>query len=61
MTKPRKEAADPPRWTVYQFRGKRLVWMGAVEAHDEEEAREKALKQLDIRPADQFRISVRRE
>jgi hypothetical protein len=32
--------------------------MGSVEARDEAEAREKALKQLDIRPADQFRISI---
>lgn len=61
MKAPHKEAAEPHRWSVYQFRGKKLVWMGAVEARDEAEAREKALKQLDIRPADQFRISVRRE
>ena len=61
MKKHRKEAVEPHRWTVYQFRGKKLVWMGAVEARDEAEAREKALKQLDIRPADQYRISVKRE
>jgi hypothetical protein len=39
----------------------KLTWMGSVEARDEAEAREKALKQLDIRPADQFRISIKRE
>ena len=30
---------------------------GSVEARDEAEAREKALKQLDIKPADQFRLA----
>src|SRR5262245_55446156 len=39
----------------------KLSWIGSVEARDAGEAREKALKQLDIRPADQFRVTVRRE
>jgi hypothetical protein len=60
MKKPRKPSDEPARWSVFILRSK-LIWMGSVEARDEAEAREKALKQLAIRPADQFRISVRRE
>jgi hypothetical protein len=39
----------------------KLSWIGSVEARDADEAREKALKQLDVRPADQFKVAVRRE
>ena len=66
MKKPRKPSSEPDRWTVYMasskpiWRGK-LTYLGSVEARDEAEAREKAIKQLDIRPADQFRITVRRD
>jgi hypothetical protein len=60
MKKPRQQSGEPAQWSVFILRAK-LTWMGSVEARDEAEARQKALKQLDIRPADQFRISVRRE
>jgi hypothetical protein len=61
MKTPRKEAGEPAQWTVYKVRRYKLVWLGSLEALNEEQAREKAYKQLDIRPADRFRISVRRE
>ena len=57
---PRKQSGEPAQWIVHIMRTK-LAYLGRVEARDEAEAREKALKQLDIRPVDQFRISVRRE
>jgi hypothetical protein len=39
----------------------KLTWPGFVEAHDEREALDKAMRELNIREADRFRISVRRE
>jgi hypothetical protein len=39
----------------------KLVWLGTVEARDGAKAKEKAFKQLNIGPADQFRIIVRRD
>ena len=38
----------------------KLTWLGSVEARDEAEAIEKAIKQLEIREADRWRLSVRR-
>jgi hypothetical protein len=60
MKKPCTNSGKPASWSVFILRAK-LTWMGSVEARDEAEAQEKALKQLDIRPADQFRISIKRE
>ena len=39
----------------------KLTWLGFVEARHEAEAIEKAIKQLGVRPADRWRLSVRRE
>jgi hypothetical protein len=58
--KPRKTSAEPKTWVVHMMKAK-LTYLGAVEARDEQEARAEAIKQLKIRPADRWRISVRRE
>jgi hypothetical protein len=47
MKNPRKQPGEPAQWSVYIMRSK-LSWIGSVEARDAEEAKEKALKQLDI-------------
>jgi hypothetical protein len=60
MKKPRKQSAEPVGWKVYIMRAK-LSWLGFVEARDEREALDKAMRDLNIRAADRFRISVRRE
>ena len=60
MKKPRKQSAQPAQWTVHIMRAK-LTCLGSVEARDKAEAMDKAMRQLDIREADRFRISVRRE
>lgn len=60
MRKPRKQSAEPVQWSVFIMRAK-LTWMGSVEARDKAEAIEKAMRDLKIRLADQFRIGVRRE
>jgi hypothetical protein len=60
MKKPRKQSAEPLGWKVYMMRAK-LTWLGFVEAHDEKEALDRAMRDLNIREADRFRISVRRE
>jgi hypothetical protein len=62
MKRPRREAGEPAQWTVYKVRGSyKLVWLGSVEARNEEEARAKAYSQLDIRPKDRFLIRVSRD
>jgi hypothetical protein len=60
MKKPRKQSGEPVGWKVYIMRAK-LSWLGFVEARDEREALDKAMRDLNIREADRFRISVRRE
>ena len=52
------EQARPP-WTAHIMRAK-LTWLGLVEARDEAEALAKAVEQLNVCPADRWRISVRR-
>jgi hypothetical protein len=55
MKKPRKPSSEPAQWSVLIMRAK-LTWLGSVEARDEAEAMDKAMRQLDIRgrsPADQ--------
>ena len=60
MKKPRKPAGEPAQWTVYMMRSKR-TYLGSVEAPDEAEAMDKAMRDLNIREADRIRITVRRE
>jgi hypothetical protein len=60
MKRPRKELPEPAQWTVYMMRSK-LTYLGSVDARDEAEAMDKAIKQLEIRQADRWRISVQRE
>jgi hypothetical protein len=60
MKKPRNPSSDPVQWSVFILRAK-LTWMGSVEARDDAEAMDNAMRQLDIREADRFRDSVRRE
>ena len=55
-----QEIDEPAQWTVYSFKGKRLTWLGAVEAVDEESAMKKAVDDLG-RAGSRWRISVRRE
>ena len=56
----RKQSGEPVQWSVHIMRAK-LTYLGSVEARDKAEAMDKAMRQLDIREADRFRISVRRE
>jgi hypothetical protein len=60
MKKPRKQTAEPVRWSVFMMRSK-LTYLGAVEARDEAEAMAQAVKQLEIREANRWRVSVQRE
>lgn len=63
MKKPRSNSwtsPEPARWSVYKI-GKKLVWLGAVEARDQEEALKKAVEELEIKPADRWRVNVQRE
>jgi hypothetical protein len=62
MKKPRRKepAGEPASWKVYIMRAK-PTWLGSVEARDKQEALDKAMRDLNIREADRFRISVRRE
>ena len=60
MKKPRKQSGEPAQWTVHIMRAK-LTYLGSVEARDKAEALDKAMRQLDIREADRFRTTVRRE
>jgi hypothetical protein len=59
MKKPRKRAApagaEPVRWSVFMMRSK-ATFLCSV-ARDEAEAMAKAIKQLGVRPADQWRIT----
>ena len=62
MAKPREEkaaspGAKPVRWSIFRF-GKKMAWLGHVEAASESEAREKAYKLFDIAEADRFRITA---
>ncbi len=52
MKKPRKKSTEPVRWTVFMMRSK-ATFLGSVEAGDEKGAMAKAIKELEIRPADQ--------
>jgi hypothetical protein len=66
MKKTTKSVAEPVKWDVYMASSKRiwpgrLTYLGSVEARDEQEAIDKAMRELNIREADRFRISVRRE
>jgi hypothetical protein len=60
MRKPRKQSVEPVQWSVHIMRAK-LTRLGPVEARDEAEAMDKAMRELNIREADRFRVSVRRE
>jgi hypothetical protein len=57
---PSDSTAEPVRWSVFMFRNKGAR-LGTVWAHDEAEALEKAIKELDIPEAERWRISVRQE
>ena len=59
MNKPRKQSDGSALWHVYLMKSK-PTWVGLVEARDQEQAVRKAMRDLDIREADRFRISVRR-
>jgi hypothetical protein len=53
MNPPRKKTAEYGPWAVYMLKAKGS-WVGCVvEARDEKQAMAKAIKQLEIRPADQ--------
>src|SRR5262245_35512966 len=60
MRKPNKQSAEPVGWKVYIMRAK-LTLVGFVDALDKQEALDKAMRELNIREADRFRITVRRE
>jgi hypothetical protein len=60
VKKPRRTTAEPAQWSVHMMRSK-LTYLGSVDARDEAEAMDKAIKQLEIRQADRWRISVQRE
>jgi hypothetical protein len=60
MKKPRKQSDECTSWAVYLMRAKG-TYLGHVEARDEAEAIDKAIKVFGIRPEEQSRIIVRRE
>ena len=60
MKKPRKQSDEPVGWKVYIMRAK-LTWLGFVVARDEQDAIDRAMRELNIREADRFRVSVRRD
>jgi hypothetical protein len=47
-------------WNVYIARGK-LTWLGSVEVRDRDGTLEKAIKELEIKPAKHWRLSIQRE
>jgi hypothetical protein len=49
-----------PRWGVYALR-KRAEKLGSVEARNEKDALERALKEIELPERSRFRLSVRRE
>jgi len=61
MKKPRD--VIQPRWSVYALYAlrKKAERLGTVEARNEKDAIERALKEIKVRKASQFPISLRRE
>jgi hypothetical protein len=59
MKKPRSHQPSAG-WKVYIMRAKE-TWVGTVEARDEHEALDRAMRDLNIREADRFRVTIRRE
>jgi hypothetical protein len=57
----RKERPKERSWRVYRMRGKGMVELGTVYAHDEAEAVARAIETFEIPKALQNRIVVRRE
>jgi hypothetical protein len=58
MKRPRE--VIQPRWGVYALR-KKAERIGTVQARDEKDAIERALKEIELPKGSQFRISVQRE
>jgi hypothetical protein len=60
MKKPRKQSDEPEGWAVYLMRAKG-TYLGHVEARDQAEAIDKAVKVFGVRESERWRLSVRRE
>jgi hypothetical protein len=60
MKKPRKQSDEPESWAVYLMRAKG-TYLGHVEARNEAEAIDKAVKVFSVRESERCRLSVRRE
>jgi hypothetical protein len=60
MKKPRKQSAEPVGWKVYIMRAKG-TYLGQVEARDEAEAMDKAIKVFGVRESERCWLSVRRD
>jgi hypothetical protein len=60
MKKPRNEAAESVRWSVYMM-GTTATCAGSVEARDATEALDTAITQREISPRDRLRVGVARE
>ena len=63
MAKKREDKAASPgakRWSIFRF-GKKMAWLGHVDAASESEAREKAYKVFKIAEAERFRITAKPE
>ena len=56
--RPRKVVNESTSWAVYLSRARGGVYLGHVEARDEADAREKAVKLYDIRESERFRLNV---
>jgi hypothetical protein len=54
---PKKTKSDPV-WSIYKMAAK-TQHLGQVTAKDEKQAIERAKKELDINPADHFRLMAR--
>lgn len=50
----------PVRWSIYRF-GKKMTWLGHVEAASESEAIDKGCELFKVPEADRFRITAKSE
>ncbi|MGA7912257.1 MAG: hypothetical protein WCC30_12020 [Candidatus Dormiibacterota bacterium] len=56
----RKSKRQQLQWEIRRLKASPAVFVGLVDAPDEAEAKELAIKQFDIRKEDQDRLLVRR-
>lgn len=60
QSKVESSGGKPVRWSIYRF-GKKVAWLGHVEAASESEAIDKGCELFKVAEADRFRIAARAE